>query len=106
MHLFGNDRRAIAEPAVKAKRVVPRLKQVEDFAARLFMRDEVRARQRRAIKGGAKTFAQVELETGFEATRGERGLDQYEVRRWQGWCRHITRALLAHAVLVTLQGAR
>jgi SRSO17 transposase len=41
-----------------------------------------------------------EIETGFEATKGECGLDQYEVRRWRGWYRHITLALLAHAVLV------
>jgi SRSO17 transposase len=44
-----------------------------------------------------------EIETGFEATKGECGLDQYEVRRWQGWYRHITLALLGHAVLVTLR---
>jgi len=44
-----------------------------------------------------------EIETGFEATKGERGLDQYEVRRWQGWYRHITLVLLAHVVLVTLR---
>lgn len=28
-----------------------------------------------------------EIETGFEATKGECGLDQDEVRRWQGWYR-------------------
>ncbi|KAG0163042.1 hypothetical protein DFQ30_000820 [Apophysomyces sp. BC1015] len=44
-----------------------------------------------------------EIETGFEAAKGECGLDQYEVRRWQSWYRHITFALLAHAVLVTLR---
>lgn len=44
-----------------------------------------------------------EIEIGFEATKGECGLDQYEVRRWQGWYRHITLALLAHAVLVALR---
>jgi hypothetical protein len=44
-----------------------------------------------------------EIETGFEATKGECGLDQYEVHRWQGWYRDITLALLAHAVLVTLR---
>lgn len=44
-----------------------------------------------------------EIEIGFEATKGECGLDQYEVRRWQGWYRHITLALLAHAALVTLR---
>jgi SRSO17 transposase len=44
-----------------------------------------------------------EIEIGFEATNGECGLDQYEVRRWRGWYNHITLALLAHAVLVTLR---
>ena len=31
------------------------------------------------------------------------GLDQYEVRSWQGWYRHMTLALLAHAYLTVLQ---
>lgn len=31
--------------------------------------------------------------------KGEVGLDQYEVRRWDGWHRHITLGLLAHAFL-------
>ncbi|QPQ89116.1 IS701 family transposase (plasmid) [Burkholderia gladioli] len=44
-----------------------------------------------------------EIETGFEATKGECGLDHYEVRRWHGWYRHITLSLLAHAVLVALR---
>jgi SRSO17 transposase len=44
-----------------------------------------------------------EIEIGFEAAKGECGLDQYEVRHWQGWYRHITLALLTHAVLVTLR---
>jgi SRSO17 transposase len=35
----------------------------------------------------------------FETAKGEVGLDQYEVRNWQGWYRHITLALLAHAYL-------
>src|SRR4029453_14820867 len=39
------------------------------------------------------------IEEGFESTKGEVGLDQYEVRRWTGWYRHITLALLAHAYL-------
>ena len=29
----------------------------------------------------------------------EVGLDEYEVRRWTGWYRHITLALLVHAFL-------
>jgi SRSO17 transposase len=39
------------------------------------------------------------IETCFEAAKGEVGLDHYEVRRWDGWYRHVTLCLLAHAVL-------
>ena len=39
------------------------------------------------------------IEEGFERAKGEVGLDQYEVRRWDAWHRHITFALLAHAYL-------
>ena len=31
------------------------------------------------------------------------GLDQYEVRRWDGWYRHITLAMLAHAYLTVIR---
>jgi SRSO17 transposase len=43
------------------------------------------------------------IEAGLEEAKGEVGLDQYEVRSWTGWYRHITLALLAHAVLVVLR---
>ncbi len=39
------------------------------------------------------------IEECIEAAKGEVGLDQYEVRRWDGWYRHITLGLLAHAFL-------
>lgn len=39
------------------------------------------------------------IEDSFESAKGEVGLDQYEVRRWISWYRHITLALLAHAYL-------
>lgn len=39
------------------------------------------------------------IEEGFEEAKGEVGLDQYEVRKWVSWYRHITLALLAHAFL-------
>jgi SRSO17 transposase len=47
------------------------------------------------------------IESGFEQAKGEVGLDQYEVRRYDAWYRHITLALLAHAYLavVRAQGA-
>ena len=31
------------------------------------------------------------------------GLDQYEVRRWDGWYRHITLAMLAQAYLSVIK---
>jgi SRSO17 transposase len=40
------------------------------------------------------------VEEGFQQAKTEVGLDHYEVRRWPGWYRHITLALLAHAFLV------
>jgi SRSO17 transposase len=39
------------------------------------------------------------VEEGFEQAKGEVGLDHYQVRKWPGWYRHITLALLAHAFL-------
>jgi SRSO17 transposase len=39
------------------------------------------------------------VEEGFEQAKGEVGLDHYEVRKWPGWYRHITLALLAYAFL-------
>jgi SRSO17 transposase len=43
------------------------------------------------------------VEICFEAAKGEVGLDQYEVRSWCGWHRHITLAMLAHAYLTILR---
>ena len=40
------------------------------------------------------------VEEAIAEAKGEVGLDHYEVRRWQGWYRHLTLALLAHAYLV------
>jgi SRSO17 transposase len=39
------------------------------------------------------------IEEGFAQAKGEVGLDQYEVRRWDAWHRFITLGLLAHAYL-------
>ncbi len=40
------------------------------------------------------------IEESIEMAKGEAGLDEYEVRRWVSWYRHVTLALLAHAFLV------
>jgi SRSO17 transposase len=43
------------------------------------------------------------IEVAFEQAKGEVGLDQYEVRSWTGWYRHITLALFAQAVLTVVR---
>jgi SRSO17 transposase len=45
------------------------------------------------------------VEACFEAAKGEVGLDEYEVRSWTGWHRHITLAMLAHAYLAAVRKA-
>lgn len=43
------------------------------------------------------------IEECFEAAKGEVGLDQYEVRLFDGWYRHITLAMFAHAYLAAMR---
>lgn len=43
------------------------------------------------------------VEECFETAKGEVGLDQYEVRSWSGWYRHITLTLFAHAYLTVVR---
>jgi SRSO17 transposase len=45
------------------------------------------------------------IESAFEQTKQEVGLDDYEVRGWDGWHRHITLALFAHAFLEVVRSA-
>ena len=43
------------------------------------------------------------VESSFEAAKGEVGLDQYEVRSWTAWHRHITLAMWALALLTVMR---
>ena len=43
------------------------------------------------------------IESCFEEAKGETGLDEYEVRAWTGWYRHITLSMLAHAYLTIVR---
>ena len=45
------------------------------------------------------------IEECIERATGEVGLDHYEVRRWDGWYRHVTLCLLAHAPLEVARAA-
>jgi SRSO17 transposase len=44
------------------------------------------------------------IDDAFKLAKGQVGLDQYEVRSWRGWHRHVTLALLALAVLTVGAG--
>jgi SRSO17 transposase len=43
--------------------------------------------------------ARWNVEECFKTAKGECGLDQYEVRKWGAWHRHVTLSMLAHAFL-------
>lgn len=43
------------------------------------------------------------IEECFEQAKQEAGLDEYEVRSWIGWHRHITLSMLAHATLAVIR---
>ncbi len=43
------------------------------------------------------------IEQSFALAKGEVGLDQFEVRRWDGWYRHMTLAMFALAYLAVLR---
>ncbi len=43
------------------------------------------------------------IEECFEMSKGETGLDQYEVRGWDGWMRHITLSMWALFLLIILK---
>lgn len=45
------------------------------------------------------------VEEAFPASKGDTGLDSYQVRTYTGGCRHVTLAMFAHARLAVL-GAR
>ena len=43
------------------------------------------------------------IEECFELAKGDCGLDEYEVRSWVGWHRHVTLSLFALAVVVVIR---
>jgi len=43
------------------------------------------------------------VEQCIEEAKGQTGLDQYEVRFWHSWYRHITFSMMAHAWLASIK---
>ncbi len=50
--------------------------------------------------------ARWSIETTIEEGKGETGLDEYEVRYWHSWHRHITLSMMAHAWLASIRQAQ
>ncbi len=44
-----------------------------------------------------------QVEEGFELAKQQVGLDEYEVRHWQGWYRHVTLAMFALVFLTVVK---
>jgi len=44
-----------------------------------------------------------QVEEAFELAKQQVGLDEYEVRHWQGWYRHITLAMFALAFVTVVK---
>jgi len=65
----------------------------------VFCRREVASLETLSSAAGSRW----QIESSFEAAKGECGLDEYEVRKWPAWYRHITLSLLAHAFLVVMR---
>jgi SRSO17 transposase len=47
--------------------------------------------------------ARWSIETAIEEGKGEVGLDEYEVRYWHSWHRHVTLSMMAHAWLASIR---
>ena len=79
-------RRSVSDPAERAYYVV-------------FARHEAASLERLVRVAGTRW----QIESAFEEAKGECGLDEYEVRKWEAWHRHITLSLLAHAFLAVIR---
>lgn len=71
----------------------------EDFSYYLCLSPADATPQDIAIAAGQRW----NIESCFEAAKQETGLDEYEVRSWHGWYRHITLSMLAMAFLTVVR---
>jgi len=75
------------------------LKESDKMAAYLVFAPESTLFETMVAVAGRRWTVEESLELG----KGEVGLDQYEVRHWTGWYRHITLAMLALAYLAVVR---
>lgn len=89
----------------------------QDLVKWLLIRRSIEAPQERAyylcaapVEAMATDLAEAAgtrwaIESCFETAKQETGLDEYEVRSWEGWYRHITLSMLALAFLAAVRAA-
>lgn len=80
--------------------LVRRHREKTDERAYYLCRGPADTRWRELVRVAGSRWA---VEEGFERAEGECGLDEYEVRSWAGWYRHVTLSLFALAVLTVVR---
>lgn len=85
---------------MQGERILRLVSQPEERAfCRDFGHDDVMTAELAVVLG-----TRWEIEKGFQRAKGV-VLDQHDVRFWQGWYRHMTLCLLAHADLEVTRAA-
>ena len=77
------------------------LRDPTDIAYCLCFHPDAIAREENVRVAGARWA----IEECFQAAKNESGLDHYQVRKWGGWYRHVSMAMLAHAFLAVTAAA-
>jgi SRSO17 transposase len=80
--------------------VVRRHRERPDERAYFFARGPAQTRPRVLIRVAGMRWR---VEECLELAKGDCGLDEYEVRSWVGWHRHVTLSLLALAVVAVIR---
>ena len=80
--------------------LVRRHRERHDERAYYLCRGPAATTWRELVRGAGRRWA---VEECFEIAKGECGLDEYEVRSWVGWHRHISLSLFALAVLAVIR---
>ncbi|MFE2595936.1 hypothetical protein [Streptomyces sp. NPDC057617] len=80
-----------------ARRSIARPDEIAYYPAHAHASTDITVDQMVKVAGSCWT-----IEACFQSAKNECGLDQYEVRRYPAWYRHITLAMLAHAFLAAM----
>lgn len=86
----------VDERGWRLRLLVRRSRKGKQERAYYLCRGAAEARQEELVRVAGARWA---VEECFERAKGECGLDEYEVRSWVGWYRHMTLSMLALAIV-------